>query len=229
MKVKYPDVPSLGNIEAEFFEPWKWKTEYPQPAFNLMDDADAFWAASIVSRFSDEMIRAIVDTGRLSNERAAKTLADIIIKRRDKVVAYWLTRTNPLDRFEVSSANGNVASGLELSFDNAAIRSGVASDQATYAARWFALDNNTGAEQSVGDEVTLNDTRARVPESAWGPRDDAGDRYTIAAIRTMHDGYPTWQRPVTVTLRERQGAIEVVGIERARLGNGLPDSRMTRR
>jgi len=28
-----------------------------------LDAADAFWAASIVSRFSDEMIRAIVDTG----------------------------------------------------------------------------------------------------------------------------------------------------------------------
>ena len=47
-KVRYPDNPSLGNIEAEFFQPWKWKTEYPQPAFDQMDDADAFWAASLV-------------------------------------------------------------------------------------------------------------------------------------------------------------------------------------
>jgi hypothetical protein len=49
--VRYPANPSLGNIEADFFEPRKWKTEYPQPAFDQMDAADAFWAASIASRF----------------------------------------------------------------------------------------------------------------------------------------------------------------------------------
>ena len=60
MKVRYPKDPSLGNIEADFFEPRKWKTEYPQPAFEQMDAADAFWAARIASRFSDPMIRGIV-------------------------------------------------------------------------------------------------------------------------------------------------------------------------
>ena len=73
-KVRYPTNPSLGNIEAEFFEPRKWKTEYPQPAFDQMDAADAFWAASIASRFSNEMIKAIVDTGELSDPDAARYL-----------------------------------------------------------------------------------------------------------------------------------------------------------
>ena len=59
-KVQDPANPSLGNIEAEFFQPWKWKTEYPQPAFDRMDDADAFWAASLASRFTNPMIEAIV-------------------------------------------------------------------------------------------------------------------------------------------------------------------------
>jgi hypothetical protein len=53
-KVLYPANPSIGNVEADFFEPEKWKTEYPQPAFDQMDAADAFWAASITSRFSDD-------------------------------------------------------------------------------------------------------------------------------------------------------------------------------
>src|SRR5215510_7248618 len=103
MHVKYPHDPSIGNIEADYFEPRKWKTEYPQPAFNQMDAADAFWAARIASRFTDRMIRAVVETGRLTNPEAARYLSDVIIKRRDKAVAYWLTRTNPLDEFEVRS------------------------------------------------------------------------------------------------------------------------------
>ena len=57
-----------------------------------MDAADAFWAARIASRFSDRMIRGIVETGRLTNPEAARFLSDVIIRRRDKVVAYWLTQ-----------------------------------------------------------------------------------------------------------------------------------------
>src|SRR5688572_3160746 len=80
-KVQYPDNPSLGNIEAEFFQPWRWKTEYPQPAFDQMDDADAFWAASLASRFTDPMIRAIVATAELSDAKAAEYMTDVLIKR----------------------------------------------------------------------------------------------------------------------------------------------------
>src|SRR5689334_18844726 len=36
-RVTYPRSPSLGNIEADFFDPGRWKTEYPNPAFIRMD------------------------------------------------------------------------------------------------------------------------------------------------------------------------------------------------
>ena len=72
---QYPDNPSLGNIEADFFEPAKWKTEYPQPAFDQMDAADAFWAASIVvalHRRDDP--GASSTTGELSDPDAARAI-----------------------------------------------------------------------------------------------------------------------------------------------------------
>src|SRR4030095_9409440 len=97
MTARFSANPSLGNIEADVFEPAKWKTEYPQPAFDQMDAADAFWAARIASRFTDPMIRSIVETARLSNPETARILGDIIIRRRNKSVAYWIARTNPLD------------------------------------------------------------------------------------------------------------------------------------
>ena len=209
-KVQYPANPSLGNIEADFFQPAKWKTEYPQPAFGQMDDADAFWAASLASRFTNPMIEAIVKTGELSDPAAARYLTDVIIKRRDKVVNYWITRTNPLDRFLVEPVIG----GALLTFDNAAIRLRAAQPGASYKVRWSALDNLARTAKPVGDEVALDRTCALVPAEAWGPTDDTGARYAVAAIRTEHATFPAWNRPVEVTLRERGGVIDVVGIAR---------------
>ena len=209
-KAKYPTSPALGNIEADFFEPMKWKTEYPQPAFDQMDDADAFWAASLASRFTNPMIEAIVATGELSDPAAAGYLTDVIIKRRDKVVSYWITRTNPLDRFAVEPSIG----GALLTFDNAAARLQAAQPASSYKLRWKALDNQARNARPVGEEVALDGMRAMVPAAAWGPSDDTGARYAVAAIRTEHATFPAWNRPVEVTLRDRGGVIDVVGIVR---------------
>jgi hypothetical protein len=213
-KVQYPTSSALGNIEADFFEPAKWKTEYPQPAFSVMDAADAFWAARIASRFTNDMIKAIVDTGELSDPDDAKYLTDVIVKRRDKVVAYWISQTNPLDSFAL---NRN-ATGLELAFDNAAIRLRVVPPGATYKARWLAFDNSTGSARLVGQDLDLNQTRVAIPSEAWGPPDTTGCRYASVSISTIEVNHPNWALPVLVTLRERGGVIDVVGIERPTLG-----------
>lgn len=210
MKVRYPDHPSLGNVEADFFEPSNWKTEYPQPAFDQMDAADAFWAASIASRFSDSMIEAIVATGQLSDPSAARFLTSVIIRRRDKVVAHWISRTNPLDHFEIHETDA----GPELSFDNAAIRLHAAEPGAIYKAQWSALDNRSGSEQVVGSTLEAGEGRMAIPAAAWGPPDGNGIRYATAAINTTHRDFPNWASPVIVTVRDRQGAMDVVGIQR---------------
>jgi hypothetical protein len=209
-KARYPRQRSLGNVEADFFEPWKWKTEYPQPAFDQMDAADAFWAARIVSRFSDEMIRAIVDTGQLSDPEAARFLAETILRRRDKVVAYWITQTNPLDNFAVVSGSG----GSALSFDNAALRLAAAPQGASYTARWSTFDNESQAECPIGPDADLSEMRVAIPDQAWGPADRTGFRYAVVSIRTVHPAFPHWNQAIRVTVRDRSGSIDVVGIER---------------
>jgi hypothetical protein len=209
-RVTYPRSPSLGNIEADFFDPGRWKTEYPNPAFIRMDAADAFWAASIVSRFSDEMIRAIVATGELSDPNDARLLGDIIIKRRDKVVAYWMTGTNPLDRFTVATGTD----GHELVFENAATRLNLTQEPATYDVTWSTLNNSTGAIHEVSMRRALTSTRIALPMAAFGPADASGSRYAVAIIRTHHSRFPGWQVPITVTVRARLGRYDVVGIDR---------------
>ena len=213
MRVEYPSYRSVGNIEAEFFEPSEWKPQYPNPAFDRMDAADAFWAARIVATFTDDMIRAIVAEGRLSDPDAAAYLTDVIITRRNKVVHYWISRTNPLDHFE---AQRRADAELQLTFENAAVRVGAAPPGASYSIRWSALDNLSGQARPAREEVELDDTRATVPEAAWGPTDDVGDRYAVAALTTFHPDFPHWAQPVIVTLRDRAGTVEVVGIERPR-------------
>jgi hypothetical protein len=210
MNARYSNNPSLGTVEADFFEPRKWKTEYPQPAFDQMDAADAFWAARIASRFTDGMIRAIVDAAQLSDRAVADTLTDLIIRRRDKVVAYWITQTNPIDAIAIDET----VHGTDLRFDNAALRVGAASAQATYTAQWAQFDNASGATRSIGEPVAIEHNRVRIPLDAWGPRDASGSRYATAAIATRHAEYPHWKTPVLITVRERAGRVDVVGIER---------------
>ena len=55
---------------------------------------------------------------------------------------------------------------------------------------------------------------ARVPLSAFGPADSSGARYVVATIRTINPAFPQWLKPVKVTLRDRDGVIDVVGIDR---------------
>ena len=83
-----PFSPAVGYIRADVFEPGQWKPMIPNYAFDAMTNRDAFWAAKIVMSFTDEQIRAIVETGRLSLSRDRDYLTEIIIKRRDKIGEY---------------------------------------------------------------------------------------------------------------------------------------------
>jgi len=212
MKVRYPSYPAVGNFESDFFEPERWKPNYPNEAFERMDGADAFWAARIVSRFTDEMIRAIVAEAHISDPEAEQYMTRVLIARRDKVVRHWIARTNPLDTFVVARDGG----GWALEFDNAAIRVGAADARASYEASWSRLDNLANREKRVGETSRLVGARMEVPETAWGPADDLGYRYTIADIHTLHPDFSSWSEPVRVSLRKKRGGVDIVGIERPR-------------
>jgi hypothetical protein len=209
MSAKWPKDPTIGNIEAEVFNPATWKTEYPNPAFNQLDGADAFWAASIMAKFSDAMIRGIVEESRLSNSDGAAYLADVIIKRRDKTVRWGITAVNPVDRFEVRDSTTP-----ELTFDNAAVRHHIVEGGARYVVRWASFDNSTGTTQPIQAEVETAGSHVTIPPGIWGPPDAAGLRYVVASISTKHSEFAHWASPVTVTLRNRDGVLDVVGINR---------------
>lgn len=207
IRVDYPNYPSLGNFESDFFQPQKWKPEYPNPAFNNLSDEDAFWGAKIVMSFSDEQVRAIVKTGQLSDPRAEAYLTKTLIERRDKVGQFWLNRVNPLDQFRVD--------GTALLFDNAAVRllKGVPAAD-SYQAQWNRFDNRKQTQEPIGSKLTTKEQRLDIPPAAFeGPTDGVG-HYALAEITTQSSHQPSWARPLRVYLRKNNIGVSVVGIER---------------
>lgn len=98
---------SVGNYSAERFVPEDWKSNFPIPAFEYMSDRDGYWAARIIASFSNEQIRAAVETGQLSDPKAAEYLTQQIIKRRDAIVREYITRRPALENFYVQRASTN--------------------------------------------------------------------------------------------------------------------------
>ena len=53
-----------------------------------------------MAAFSDDEIRAIVETGEYSDPRAADWITECLIKRRDKIADAWFGKVLPLDNSE---------------------------------------------------------------------------------------------------------------------------------
>jgi hypothetical protein len=205
MLIDYPDVPpSVGRIEAEKFDPLTWKPEYPNPAFENMRADDAFWAARIVSRFTDDMIRAVVEKARYSDPRATDYMTKVLIARRDKVVAAWINQVCPVVE-PVLGPDGS------LTFDNAAVNARAATVPQSYELEWFRFDNATDTRTPVGERTTVTALPARAPAGLLASEDFVG--VTVTASHPQHAG---WARPAILYFRRAGAAWALVGVERGR-------------
>jgi hypothetical protein len=198
----WQEAKSVGRFEADFFDPVEWRPEYPNPAFDNMRPDDAFWAARLVARFSDEAIRAIVGKARYSEPGAAEHIIRTLIDRRDKVLRAWLTGINPL-------AEPRLATDGTLTFENTAVAARVAPPTAAYVLSWSRFDNGTGASTDSPVETKSSETRASAPAGLL-----QGAAFVSVSVRTVHPEYPQWNRPVTFTFRRNDGGWQAVGIDR---------------
>jgi hypothetical protein len=200
--VDFPDVPpSVGRFESDAFNPAEWKPEYPNPAFRNLRDDDAYWAARIVAKFSDQTIRRIVEKARYSDPAASEYITRTLIARRDKVVRAWLTRVLPVDHFALASDG-------RLTFENTGIAARVLPRPQQYVLAWHRFDNTTGEHQAVGTDVQTNE------ESALLPRELADAEFVALSLRVVSREYPGWRRPTRVYFRKNAQGWQTVGIER---------------
>ena len=202
IKVHYPDYPAVGNIEAAYFWPERWKPEYPNAAFRNARADDLFWAARRVMAVPDEAIRAVVASAEYSDRGAADYLADVIIARRDKVGLRWLTGVNPLADFALDGDG-------RLTFTNVATATRRSTAPEGYEIVWGTFDNATGRSQVNGDGP-----QAVATEAATAPRGILTAPFVEAAIHTRHPQFPEWRRPVIVHFRRDGGAWRLVGVRR---------------
>jgi hypothetical protein len=205
IRVDYPEVPpSVGRFEGDFFDPVKWRPEYPNPAFDNMRPDDAFWGARLVAKFSDETIRAVVGKARFSDPAATEYITATLIKRRDKVLRAWLTGVNPIVEPSMSPDGA-------VTFGNAAVDAGVASAPESYEVTWTAFDNATGGP--VGEPISARASHPRVP-AAGVPASLLSSEFVRVTIRTMHAEFPAWQSPVSVYFRRGPDGWRAVGLDR---------------
>lgn len=202
VKVKYPDIPAVGRIESTYFRPESWKPEYPNPAFRNARPEDRFWAARVISRFSDEDIRAIVGTAKFTDPRATDYLTETILARKAKVLMVWLNGTNPVVDVSLSDSG-------ELRFENAAEQAGIARPAERYTVAWSRFDNDSSTHAPAGPEQTVTRTVAQAP------RELLSSPFISATIRAFHPDHPNWQQPVVVYFRHApDGTWSLVGLER---------------
>jgi hypothetical protein len=187
---EYPKLRGVGLFDAWSFDPLQWRPENANPAFLMMDKRDAFWAAKQVAAFTDEEIRAMVATGKLTDQRAADWIADCLIKRRDKIVEAWFSKVLPLDRLRVADGR--------LVFDDLSPSPGSPN---SYDVHWFTYDNDQGVLTPLPGAGGT-----KLPFAA-GPTE-----YVAATIGCAAN--LACPNPVTVYLRRSGAEFQIVGIDR---------------
>lgn len=196
---EYRNLKGVGLLDGWSFDPLNWKPEVPNSAFLRMDNADGFWAAKQVASFTDEEIRALVETGQLSDPRATAWITGCLTERRDKIARSWFSKLLPLDHFRIVDGR-LVFDELSAQFVDAPL--------VRYEVQWSAYNNEHDRATPLpegGDVIreASKELSTRLPEMR-------GEGFWLATI-----GSP--ERPgqvVQVYLREHGSTVEVVGLER---------------
>jgi hypothetical protein len=129
-----PGLRGIALYDATAYDPSAWKpTVQTYTPFWTADRFDNFWGAKILIRFTRDQLRAVVDTGKLSDPRAVEYLVDALVARQRVTAKYWFDRVAPLDAFRIVPADV----GHVLCFDDLAIEHGLASGPTRYAVAFF--------------------------------------------------------------------------------------------
>lgn len=206
-KLKRPDgLEEVGYYESVEFDPAEWKPLNPNAAFANLTNRDGYWAAKIISAFTDAHIDALVDEGRYRSPDAARWIARGMAERRDKIAHYWFDRVAPLDFF--------TADGARFVFRDLGVERGIYLDNTSaYRIRLAACDadRNTGSWTGwIDGEQPEFDLAENAAAEALN-RDDAARR-PFLAIEAAVSRAGKWSDPVRVYVARASG--RVVAIDR---------------
>jgi hypothetical protein len=199
----YQESDAIGRFEGDAFVPSGWRPRVPTAAFLRARPDDDFWAARRVMAFTDDQTRAAVKTGQYSDPAAERYLADVLIKRRDKIGREYFLAINPLVDFALD--------GTALTFENAAVAARVAEPPAGgYSAEWFTFDNTTGSTNPIGEITDGAGPRVELPRGL----PTATGAYVKVQVRAVTPAHDAWAKPVDVFFRRVATGWTLVGLER---------------
>jgi hypothetical protein len=158
---KDPSAPLFGYYEYEHFEPAAWKGGYQNIAFIRMDDADAYWAAQIIARFTEDQIDAVIAAASLDNEAYVSRLRAVMLERRKRIVHRYM--------YAMSAFERPVVTGAGLCFEDALVATGFEAAPSQYyemrrdGAAWESLTPGPGGRLCVPiDSASPSMIEARV-------------------------------------------------------------------
>jgi hypothetical protein len=191
---RFPKLRGVGNFDSQLFDPDKWKPSYPNLAFmSRLPDYD-YWAAKQVMAFTDDDIRVIVETARLTDSRSAEYIVTTLEKRRDKIGRTFFSKILPLDHFRVVNR--------ELLFDDLAVQYGFQAARA-YEVRWSKFDNIQQKHEPLSGTGSNHLPREAIQAFPGS--------YFCAAIEASGDPL----KPVSVYLRKEEAGYKVIGVDRS--------------
>jgi hypothetical protein len=201
MLIDYPNYKGVGRFESKQFIPEEWRPRVPNPAFVRSRPDDTFWAARKLITLSDDVIRAAVKAGQLSDPNAERFLGDALIERRDKIARAWLTNVNPI-------VDPVLSAGGSLSFVNAAVQQAGSQPPSGYTAVWNRFDNSSGEVQRLA-ETTSTTERIQAPE---GLPSTPGAFVRVDVSAT--GGAPSWSLPIHAYFKRTADGWKLVGFDR---------------
>ncbi|PYS47789.1 MAG: hypothetical protein DMG13_27015 [Acidobacteria bacterium] len=196
LKFDPPDFPELASAADVIFSKFFYALGYNTPENYIVHfrRENLTLGKGIIIAFSDEEIRAIVETGEFTDNRTAEWITDCLIKRRDKIARTWLRKLLPFDRFRVED-------GM-LAFDDLSWIYRLFQPH-SYDVRWYSYDNDHGILQPLPNAIGT-----KIPAA------NGGVGYMAAVLKcTLAEGH--CRKPVTVFVRFSGATFEVVGVARS--------------
>jgi hypothetical protein len=197
----------IGYYESKEFEPYEFDPHQHNSSFDNMTDRDGYWAAKIISAFTDEHLAAVVAEAHYRDPAASAYMAKTIAERRDKVVRAAFDRVPPLDFFKM---DGDV-----VGFRDLGVERGVYPEASIrYRVRCAAA--NADRDVARWSEWTESERNTTIDLSRAPARDLIGsagvEQYPFVAIECQVDRGRGWSP--TVTAYVARASRRVVAVDR---------------
>lgn len=187
----------IGWFESEHFTPRGYAPPMPNPAFARTNVRDGYWAAKILSAFTDAHLRAAVEQGEYRDPRATDYMWRTLAARRDAIARAWFDVVAPLDFFVLDAG--------ELRFRDLGHERGLyAGSTPRYRARVAACDARREVFVDAGWESLEH---CQLPLDRSSVHDASLVRFPFVRVEVQVDRGQGWSPSVCAFLARRSGRV----------------------